>query len=187
MDDVTRAVLAEPDSLFHDAECSFTVQVRTKGGDSEISESDQYNPLSSNPSVLAALGNQSFTSRKNNDKETQIDPTPYYFKASSIAERDQWVSAINSALRAYQREKAYEELKNKNAFRRLQPKLRSIYAGLWFQFATALLIAVNFFLTVRKIERCLSSAVTDVQVHAVVAVTICSLCGFSATVVLQYR
>jgi hypothetical protein len=147
IDDIFRAVPAEPESQFHDEECSFIVQVHKKGEDGVISESDQHGLAHKKLSF-------EFTARNKFNKETRICPRPYYFKATSIAERDQWISAINSALRANQREKEYKEIKNKNLFRRLQPTLRSIYSGLWFQFATALLVALNFFLTVSKFELC---------------------------------
>ncbi len=58
------------------------------------------------------------------------------------------MSAINAALRAYQRNKEEEVRKRGSALRICQLRLLSFYNGLLFQTSTALLVAANFFVTV---------------------------------------
>ncbi len=192
--DVSRAVPDESESQFHDAECSFIIKAHKQDEAGATSELDRLSPASYNPpgfATVAALGKSSCdnTSRNKVDIETRLGPKPYFFKASSIAERDQWVSAINSAVRDYQREKAYEECRKKSAFRRLQSRLRSVYTSLRFQFVTALMVAVNFFLTVSSNRADPGFALLRLtcSVLAVVAVTSAFLCTVPAAAVLQHR
>ncbi len=154
MNDISGAFLENPDSTVHHAECSFIVQVRPFGGvvADAASNCDQNRKLSSvdtEPSGKAAEG--VVPEPIPYDKEMQNTrplPQPYHLQASSVAERDHWMVAINTALRAYQRDKAEKARQRASALRMYQLRLRSFYTGLPFQTSTALLVAVNFFVTV---------------------------------------
>jgi hypothetical protein len=156
MDDISGAVLEDPDSTLHDAECSFVVQVHKK------LDSASCTPPNSGPNSrcsstgskpnLESLSEPVLDFSVRADAASSADalpsPQPYHFKASSVAERDQWMHAINATLRAYERDKAEQEHRSRSRLRRLQRRLRNFYTGIPFQTSTALLVAVNFFVTV---------------------------------------
>ena len=150
MDDISGATLEDPESTVHHDECSFVVQVHPF----EIENADAvsfHNECSKTPNneqfervascVPKSMAGDTVM------KEIRLGPKPYHLQASSIAERDQWMNAINTALRTYQRNK--EERARQGSWLRIcQLRLRSFYNGLLFQTLTALLVAVNFFVTV---------------------------------------
>ena len=157
MDDISGAVLEDPESTLHDAECSFVVQVH-KTLDSASGTAPPSGQNSRCSSIGSKAANPEGPSEPVLDFSVRADsapsadalpsPQPYHFKASSVAERDQWMHAINAALRAYERDKAEQEHRHRSRLRRLQRRLRIFYTGLPFQTSTALLVAVNFFVTV---------------------------------------
>ena len=153
MDDISGAVLENPDSTVHHAECSFVVQVQSSGGETEDTASNQIpkrkiasdSEPSENDEAGSVLASISDTEKQ---LEAALAPQPYHLQAASIAERDQWIATINATLRAYQRNKEEQASQRGSALLVCQLRLRSFYNGLLFQTSTALLVAVNFFVTV---------------------------------------
>jgi hypothetical protein len=154
MDVISGAVLEDPDSTFYDAECSFVVQVHKNLDSASVTP-----PNSGGNSRCSSIGSKGasepvldFSVRADADAAaaaaTPPAPRSYHFKASSVAERDQWMQSINAALCAYQQAKAEQEHRSRSRARRLQRRLRAFYTGLPFQTSTALLVAINFFVTV---------------------------------------
>ena len=145
MNDISGAVLEDPDSTVHHAECSFVVQVRQCVN---IIKDTAFNCNQSQNLSMDAEPNGKVVGGDIELQEVLLEPQPYHLQASNIAERDQWMNAINSALRAYQRDRADKVRQQGSMLRIYQLRLRSFYNGLHFQSSTALLVAVNFFFTV---------------------------------------
>ena len=157
MNDISGATLENPDSTVHHAECSFVVQVHSSGDDNADAASNQDDtskpPNNSEPSEKIACVVPESIVGETVVNEVHLGPKPYHLQASSIAERDQWINAINTALRTYQRNKEERARQRGSALRICQLRLRSFYNGLPFQTSTALLVAVNFFVTVSAASR----------------------------------
>ena len=153
MNDISGAFLENPDSTVHHAECSFIVQVRLSGSvvADAASNSDQnrkWSSLDTEPSGKAKGVFPLPIADDTENRNTRPVPQPYHLQASSVAERDLWMVAINSALRDDQRDKEEKARQRESALHMYQLRLRSFYTGLPFQTSTALLVAVNFFVTV---------------------------------------
>jgi hypothetical protein len=153
MSDISGATLEDPGSTVHHSECSFVIQVQQPSNDkadsvSVYTQSCRNLPNDADPSGKMACGLSKSIAGDSEIQQPRFEPQPYHLQASSIAERDQWMNAINTALRAYQRTKEEEVRKRGSALRICQLRLRSFYNGLLFQSLTALLVAVNFFVTV---------------------------------------
>jgi hypothetical protein len=158
MDDISGAFLEDPDSTFYDAECSFVVQVHKNLDSATVTPpnsggSSRCSSIGSKGAPPAALEGAAepvldFSVRADAAAAAPPAPRSYHFKASSVAERDQWMQSINAALCAYQQAKAEQEHRSRSRARRLQRRLRAVYTGLPFQTSTALLVAINFFVTV---------------------------------------
>ncbi len=153
MNDISGAALEDPDSTIHHAECSFVVQVHMLSRDRDVQAMSRNESLINTPKDAKLAGNckldaHEHTACDKDRQESSLEPQPYHLQASSVAERDQWMSAINTTLRAYQRNKAEKARQQGSALRMYQLRLRSFYTGLPFQTSTALLVAVNFFVTV---------------------------------------
>ena len=152
MDDISGASLEDPDSTVHHDECSFVVQVHPSGDD-DANAASNHDERSKFPNNAETSGNIACTVPESGAgdtavKEARLGPKPYHLQASSIAERDQWINAINTALRTYQRNKEERARQRGSALSVCQLRLRSFYTGLPFQTSTALLVAVNFVVTV---------------------------------------
>ena len=152
MNDVSGATLENPDSTIHQSECSFVVQVHPSGDD-DANAASNHDERSKFPNNAETSGNIACTVPESGAgdtavKEARLGPKPYHLQASSIAERDQWINAINTALRTYQRNKEERARQRGSALSVCQLRLRSFYTGLPFQTSTALLVAVNFVVTV---------------------------------------
>jgi hypothetical protein len=145
MNDISGAVLEDPDSTVHHAECSFVIQVR-RGVN--IIKDTAFNCNQSQNLSMDAEPNGQAAGGDLEVQEVLLEPQPYHLQALNIAERDLWMHAINSTLRAYQRDRAEKVRQQGNVLRIYQLRLRSFYNGLHFQTLTALLVAVNFFFTV---------------------------------------
>ncbi len=146
MNDISGAALEDPNSTIHHTECSFVVHVKLSCGGEGLNcvqstkwVNDDAEQTCADPESIAYGFDM---------QDTSLAPQPYHLQASSIAERDQWITEINTALRAYQRERAEKARQGGSALRMCQLRLRSFYTGLLFQTSTALLVAVNFFVTV---------------------------------------
>jgi hypothetical protein len=155
MNDISGAVLEDPDSTIHHAECSFVVQVHRPESNRDDPAMNRNQSLRNTPNDATIVGNEKRSTEQCEQSaydtdmlDSSLGPQPYHLQASSIAERDQWMSAINTALRAYQIKKEEQARQGESALRMYQLRLRSFYAGLPFQTTTALLVAVNFVVTV---------------------------------------
>lgn len=113
-----------------DTERSFVVKVHAHGSPGNIGESVH------SPGEISK------------DKTLPLSPKPYYFKASSITERDQWIEDINSALIGFHRKREAGGVLRIGSWRRFQRRLQSIYTSAPFQTATAITVGLNFFVTV---------------------------------------
>ncbi len=155
MSDISGAVLEDPDSTVHHVECSFVVHViPSSGGRAPNHDQNREWASDTEPSKEESTEEHSLPGCITVDKEMQeapFGPHPYHLQASNIAERDQWINAINTALRAYQRERLERVREKGSALRICQLRVRSFYTGLLFQTSTSVLVAVNFFVTVSAV------------------------------------
>jgi hypothetical protein len=141
MEDISGATLEDPDSTVYHDECSFVIQVLSsdnRNSDHDTSIQDEL--VLPSESIIRA------SERK--VREAHFGPKPYHLQASSIAERDQWMNTINATLRAYQTKKEEQTRQRGSTLHLCQLRLRSFYTSLPFQTSTALLVAINFFVTV---------------------------------------
>jgi hypothetical protein len=154
MEDIDSAAPDDTANSPHNAECSFIVSVlsrenRTRNSDQIIHHSDSNQPDSS---ITAAATQQTATQEPFQGGGAvaipPLGPKPYYFRASSIAERDEWIDDINSALRAFRRTEGSDGGQRASALPGYQLRLQSIYTSAPFQAATAITVGLNFFVTV---------------------------------------
>ena len=146
MNEISQAVPEYTENIHQDADCSFIVQVHEPNeGNGAINRKE----LGCNASTPGGASYDS-SHRNGAQKVSQFHAKPFYLRAICKAERDQWINDINTAVRTFQRVKADEMNLQNSAFHRQQFRLRSIYNSFAFQTATAFLVALNFFVTVRR-------------------------------------
>jgi hypothetical protein len=154
MDEISGAVPEDAESQNYNAECSFIVQVQEwcdlKSTDLSTDLSGTSCRNESNCCSSTSAGTPyDFSHRNGAEKVSQFHAKPFYLRASCKAERDQWINDINSAVLAHRKDKANQTNQRNHAFYRHQLRLRSFYTSFSFQAATAFLVALNFFVTVR--------------------------------------
>jgi hypothetical protein len=154
MEDIDSAVPEDTGNPLQDVECSFIVKVHTRehstpNSTQNIGNSGLNQPDPSKSDIATTQPDPPEISHgSGNVPVSQLGPKPYNFKASSIAERNQWIGDINSALRAYQRTKESDGGQRASALRAFQLRLQSFYTSMPFQAATAITVGLNFILTV---------------------------------------
>lgn len=77
-------------------------------------------------------------------EEVQVNPKPYFFRASSVSERNKWIHHINVAVVNFQNEKRRKLHEQGNFLLRNQAWMRDIYTSIIFRMATAFCVGVNF-------------------------------------------
>jgi hypothetical protein len=83
--------------------------------------------------------------------DVQCPPKPYFFRASSVSERNQWIDHINLAIAEFQEERRRQQQIQQNFYLRNQMWLRQTYNSIEFRMATALCVGLNFVAMVRHI------------------------------------
>jgi hypothetical protein len=152
MEDIDSAAPDVASNSTHDSECCFVVKIKARGSimpNSALNVDESDVPLPNSSKTTSASPYLPEYSR-NSATETipPLVPKPFYFKASSIAGRNQWIDDINSALRAFQRQRGSDGKQRIGSCRAFQLRLQSIYTSTPFQAATAITVGLNFFLTV---------------------------------------
>jgi hypothetical protein len=77
-------------------------------------------------------------------------PKSYYFRASNLVERNQWIDTINLAITRNEEKKRKRRVIESNFFLRNQMRLRSVYTSVEFQMITAFFVGLNFLTMVRS-------------------------------------
>ena len=151
MNEIARAIPENTENVHQDAECSFVVQVQ-EPKEVNLRGTNKRNEVGCNTSTPGGTPHD-FSYRNGAEKVSQFHAKPFYLKASCKAERDQWINDINTAVRTFQRVKADEMNLRNSTIHRQQFRLRSIFTSFAFQTATSFLVALNFFVTVKKTYR----------------------------------
>jgi hypothetical protein len=81
--------------------------------------------------------------------DAQCPPKPYFFRASSVSERNQWIDHINQAIAEHRDEKRRQQHVRQSFLLRNQMWLRETYSSIEFRMATALCVGLNFVAMVR--------------------------------------
>ncbi len=81
-------------------------------------------------------------------KEDQAAHKPYFFRASSVSERNKWIHHINLAVANFQNEKQRHIHEQDNFLLRNQAWVRKIYTSITFRMATAFCVGINFLVMV---------------------------------------
>lgn len=100
-------------------------------------------------SAVTALLHRTKASTESLEPRTS-QPVSYFFRASSVIERNLWVNQINQAVGEFRREKDRQQREQEHFLSRNQLWLRGIYMSIQFRMVTAIIVGLNFLSLVRR-------------------------------------
>ena len=159
---VVAAVIENPDAVDNNEECSFVVKSSRdwnegdmyENGNSKTKDIDEYDISTE---ALDSIMHDSINTPEFSDEvlaeyskyiSKSTSPLSYHFRATSVADRDQWIKAINLAIQAQRNAQAESAFQARSLLHQIQSRARVVYLSVPFQMGTALLVALNFFFTV---------------------------------------
>ena len=187
LDDVSCAEATDPEGEDWNTKCDFVVNIVPKSAEEKYATTDGEDHLSSEEKLKSILPDHNLAKRSNGpqstsfnlvresrqrtsarinaqaaddpSKDAQLAQKPYFFRASSVSDRNNWIQHINSAVANFQSEKRRKRLEQGNFLLRNQARVRNIYTSIVFRMATAFCVGVNFLVMVRPLRAANASAV----------------------------
>ena len=169
LDNVACAEPVDPDGKDRGTKCDFVVRILPNEADKSKYTVDSGGLSSSNEISKSEVPSQRVNEKNSSSPWFALDilqrafkspvaatsageenfvQRPYFFRASSVTERNMWIGKINHAVQDFRHEQRRQQNEQRDFLLRNQAWVRGIYTSIQFRVGTAFLVGINFLVMV---------------------------------------